>query len=223
MNTEFKFLLASLAILGLAACATTPQQRYASSIKAAQAANRPVVVYQFLASSFSYRLRSYDNWGYQSDVGLGFINASTRPIKSLTFVLAYDDHNHPVLGGNGKPFEDRVVADGPFPPGVSRAVISRINWPGRAPSVSFACPKLTGMNVTYQDGSTMNVPTAQLGEYAVPDLYLDCAYYNIHWAWAPNLPSVADHSAPYTIPWMVTYEPGPNPSPGGASMGRGRG
>ncbi|MGH8362150.1 MAG: hypothetical protein ACRESQ_02230 [Gammaproteobacteria bacterium] len=56
MNGKFKVFLAGPAVLALAACASVPQQYFASSVKAAQAANRPLVVYQFAHTRVAERV-----------------------------------------------------------------------------------------------------------------------------------------------------------------------
>ena len=177
MNGKFKIVLTGLVVALLAACATAPPQRFASSVEAAQSANRPLVIYQFEAGHVAGNWASHLTRKFSTYAGVAFISTAHEPIQKLAFRLAYYQGDHPVLDANGKPIEGTLVAEGPFVPGSHQAVLGRTPiWVTNSLAL-HGCARLTGMDVTYEDGRTLVVSADTLGQYAAPKLNVDCARY----------------------------------------------
>ncbi|HVC37025.1 MAG TPA: hypothetical protein VNF46_01355, partial [Gammaproteobacteria bacterium] len=131
--------------LGLAACASTPSTRFASNVKDAQAANRPLVIYQFATALRYQGLEHYpSNAVYGAYAGLSFINTTQVPIQKVVFDIS-------TVSRDGKPITGELTAVGNFLPGSSYSVVSKA--PLWTASYGNACPSLTGVKVRYQDGS----------------------------------------------------------------------
>lgn len=179
MRRSFKLFLTGFTVVGLAACASTPQQRFASSIQAAQAANRPVVVYQFE----HVRRRVFEPAPFPSAkkfdtyVGMSIINTAEQPIQRVVFNITDYRGGRPVLNGNGEPLNGKLVATGPFVPGSSYGIVSKTPIWSAVGVGNDGCARVTGIEVTYQDGSRVAVPAETVRSYLTPQINVNCASY----------------------------------------------
>ena len=177
MNMKFKIVLTGLATILVAACASAPPQHFASGVEAVQSANRPVFIYQFEAGRVAGNWASHLTRKFSTYAGVAFINTAHAPIQKLAFRLAYYHDDQPVLDANGKPIGGTLVAEGPFVPGSHQAVLGRTPlWVTNNPAL-HGCARLTGMDVTFEDGRTLVVSADALGQYAAPKLNIHCARY----------------------------------------------
>lgn len=177
MRRIFKIFSTGLAVVLLAACASTPQQRFASSVKDAQLANRPLVVYRFEHARVPERtadttVRAHE---FSTYVGVAFINTARQPIQKLILRFADYRDNRPMLISGGKPVEGTLVATGPFAADRSYGFVTKI-WTTAVAS-NDSCPRLTGIEVTYQDGSRVAVPAETVSSYLTPQINVNCANY----------------------------------------------
>lgn len=177
MNGKFKIVLTGLAVLGLAACASTPQQRFASSIQAAQAANWPLVVYQFAHTRVAERVPFRSAEKFDAYVGVGIINSASQPIQKLVFKVADYRGNQPILSPDGRPVTGELTATGSFAPGSSFGVVSKTPIWTKTVASNDNCPRLTGIEVVYKDGSNVEVATQNVSAYLTPQINVNCANY----------------------------------------------
>lgn len=191
MNGNLKLVLMGLAVAALAACASAPQQRFASSVKAAQAANRPLVVYAFGATNpltgYSFKAAKYNKYTYGIYLGIGVINAGLQPIQKLVLKVADYRGHQPILSVDGKLQQAELTWVGPLAPGGSRAMVTPAPvWMIHAVSAyTFpACPRLTGIKILYRDGSTLVVPTQDVEQYLTPQINVNCAVRYIPWQYS---------------------------------------
>ncbi|HKT31228.1 MAG TPA: hypothetical protein VJS89_01890 [Gammaproteobacteria bacterium] len=179
MRRIFTVFSIGLAVALLAACASTPQQRFASSVKAAQAANRPLVVYLFE----HVRRRVFEPVPFPSAkkfdtyVGMGIINTAAQPIQQVVFNITDYRGDHPVLNGSGDPLNGKLVAIGPFVPGRSYGIVSKTPIWSAVSVGNDGCPRVTGIEVTYQNGSRVAVPAETVRSYLTPQINVNCASY----------------------------------------------
>ncbi|MGH8306863.1 MAG: hypothetical protein ACRER0_01170 [Gammaproteobacteria bacterium] len=172
-----KTALIGITVLGLAACASTPTARFASSVEAAKAANRPIVIYQF--ATFN-RFASHGHYPsfpvYGTLAGLSFINTAQVPINKVVFTISSTTQDQ-------KPVTGDLIALGDFTPGSSYSVVSRSPlW--NSTSV-YPCPRLTGITVFYQDGSSVDVKASNTAQYLTSQINIHCAN-NISYTWGLN-------------------------------------
>jgi hypothetical protein len=159
------FLVASLA-----ACASTPQQRFASEVAGAKQADQPLLVYML-----------YTGNNYAGDnnkptilpyVRLGFINTGDQAIARVDFQFEAYRNSRPVWDEQGRPFLATVTATGPVAPGADLDM--------QTPDAVFmtdrliACAQLIGLQVDYTDGSSATVPSNQVKAYQTHQLRVDC-------------------------------------------------
>lgn len=170
--------LAGFAALLLAACATSPSTRFASSVEAAQAANRPLVVYQFEGMRIAERVPFRSVQKFDTYVGVGIINTAQQPIQKLVFKVADYRGNQPMMTLNSEPVEGALTATGPFAPGSSfRFATKAPIWTTTVAS-NDSCPRITGIEVVYQDGSNLEVSPQNVPQYLTPQINVNCANYN---------------------------------------------
>ena len=185
--------------MGLAACASTPSARFASSVKDAQATNRPLVIYQFDTAANYMRFEHYpSNYVYGVYAGLSFINTAQVPIQKVVFDIT-------TVSLDGKPITGDVTAVGDFLPGNSYSVVSKS--PLWTVTHGYACPSLTGIKVLYQDGSTATVTVPEAAPYLTPQINTDCAPSTRAFSYYP-LNSMPPNNR------VVGPGPGSNTSPG---------
>lgn len=173
MHDKFKLALTGLAVLGLAACATAPRQRYASSVKAAQAAGRPLVVYG-LGGTYGLKVVSRKPQEYEPAyyVAIQFINVDPMPLQKLTFTLSASFDYKPVLNADGTPLQIDLSTAGPVAPGAAAAVVASLPLT-EAQSVALggACLQLDGIQVTKFSGQgTREMSASQASAYLTPQM-----------------------------------------------------
>lgn len=200
MDLKPRIVLTCLAVIGLAACASTPQQRYAGRIKAAQTAGRPLVVYG-LSGAFESKPRRGTRVNSTKAISywlkVGFINTAHEPIEKLIFRVGVENlaSNKPVLGANGEPVQARLTAEGPFAPGSSNVVVGgrrAATWPVAAAALlapGNSCMRLDGIDVVYPGGTKVVVRQQEVDAYLIPQMRtgIRCAYFQ----WSRGLPSVS--------------------------------
>lgn len=175
---NIKSILAVVAMLGLAACATAPQQRFARSVEAAQAANRPLVVYRFEGMRVAERVPFRSVQKFDTYVGVGIINTAQQPIQKLVFKVADYRGSQPMMTLNSEPVEGALTAIGPFAPGSSFTFATKAPIWTTTVASNDSCPRITGIEVVYQDGSNLEVSAQNVPQYLAPQINVNCANYN---------------------------------------------
>ncbi len=111
-------------------------------------------------------------------LGVGIINSASQPIQKLVFKVADYRGNQPILSPDGKPVTGELTATGPFEPGSSFGVVSKTLIWTTTVAINDSCPRLTGIEVVYKDGSNVEVAPQNVGEYLTPQVNVNCASYN---------------------------------------------
>lgn len=177
MRRILKTFSVGLAVALLAACASTPQQRFASSVEAAQSAKRPLVVYRFAHTRVAERVPFRSAQKFDAYIGVAVINTAQQPIQKLVFSVADYRGNQPILSPDGKPVTGELIATGPFASGSSFAVVSKTPIWTTTVASNDSCPRLTGIEVEYRDGSRVAVPAEIVRSYLTPQINVNCANY----------------------------------------------
>ena len=169
-----------LAVALLAACASTPQQRFASSVKAAQNANRPVVIYGF--GNWVARNGNIENGIFRSpEFGarhvLAVINTAAQPIQKLAFKIEYYNKDRPALDQDGQPIAWTMIAKGPLSSGSSHVVQGYVPQRIVQDRLASGCPRLVRIEGEFQDGTTFTVTSQQVRQYLTPQINVSCAWH----------------------------------------------
>lgn len=224
MNGKFRIILTGLVVALLAACASTPQQRFASSVKAAQAANRPLVIYGFgtdYTRTGNIENFVFDNHEFGAQQGLAVINTASKPIQKLAFTIEYYHKSRPALDQDGQPIAWTLIADGPLAPGSSRFVVETVPKPIVLDRLASGCPHLVGIQGEYADGSTFEVDSHNASRYLTPQINVNCIYYYGSYppfpginpdTWGPGGPAPA---SPWGPGGSGSTLPGVHPGSGG--------
>jgi hypothetical protein len=154
----------------LAACASTPQQRFSESVNAARQDGQPLLVYML------YTTDSYAGDNTRPTIlpmiRIGFINTGDQPIDKVDFDFEAYRNSRPVWDDQGKPFFNSVTATGPIAPGADVDM--------QTPNAVFvtdrliACAKLTGIQIDFHDGTSTTVPASDVVKYQTRQLRVDC-------------------------------------------------
>jgi hypothetical protein len=186
-------MIIGLVALGLTACASSPAERFASSVKAAKQAGQPLTIYEWkYGPSWIYGNAAIEPGIYAA---LGFINTADQPIKTVEFRIAAYRGKHPMLDTQGNPQVSTLDANGPFEPGSSQMAITsqplwaladdnnraHIYWAfdGRSDSSMPNCFRLAGIQIEYADGTSRNIDAQQAVSYFTPQVNKDCAPHDM--------------------------------------------
>lgn len=169
-------------VLAAAAAAIVPGRAEA---QAGAAAEPPVQISGFLTghTRLYYKNRNrYHALAYQRGVrifnkftAVRFVNNSAQAIQKIIFELAaYDNGYHAIHRQDGKLVVKNMVATGPFAPAVTQVLVNA-NTVWVIPSGSgLGCVRMTGINLTYADGSTATVPESEVNRYFIASLNNSC-------------------------------------------------
>ncbi|MHB8406474.1 MAG: hypothetical protein ACYDCJ_13765 [Gammaproteobacteria bacterium] len=216
-----KTALIGLALLGLAACASTPNERFAGNVTAAVNAQRPLVIYQFLSAPtliYYKNANRYRNLAYANRykifnkfTAVSFINTAQQPIQHVTFQFAaYNDSYQPVMNQNGQPVVKNLTVHGAIAPGADRTLVNaNIVWT-IPPGNGLGCIRLTGIHIVYADGSSVAVAAPEVGQYLAPQISNTCGVPPSHQL--AGVSRVTTGPSPYIAgvypaKWMLMHEP----------------
>ncbi|MGH8371585.1 MAG: hypothetical protein ACRETO_02480 [Gammaproteobacteria bacterium] len=211
-----QLLILGLMTLGLAACASSPTERFAGSVKAAKQAGRPLTIYEWkYGPSWIYNDTAIEPGIY---AGLGFINTADQPIKKVEFTIAAYRGKHPVLNAQGEPLVYTLAAVGPFNPDSSQlAVTSKPLWAladsnnrsrvyrafdGGSDSFMPNCFHVSGIRIEYESGTSTSVTAEQASTYFTPQVNKDCAPHEMINFAARNQP-LSVYQNPPRMPFQV--------------------
>jgi hypothetical protein len=156
-----------LSIAALAACASTPQQRYADDIAAAKKAGAPLLVYYVYVSHTAR---------YEPQTHVDFFNIAAQPIASVDFQMEPYQMGGPVKDSDGKPLFNTVTAQGPYVQESSQEVLFKDPiWTAKT---FIDCARITSMNIHFQDNSVVTLTGGKLSDSIVWGL--GCVPMEVH-------------------------------------------
>ena len=215
---KIRISVAAIIALGFAAGAGVANAQSGSAGVNVAAVRRPIHVFQLLSGPtwVYYKNRNrYHSLAYANHVkifnkftAVSFINTASQPIQRITFELAaYSDSYRPVLGPSGRPVVKHLVAIGLFAPGAKQTLVNaNVVW-SIPPGNGLGCVRLSGMQIAYADGSSVNVAASKVSKYLAPQLSNSCGIPpdsrpGVHRGWVgptPFIPGV------FPAKWMVLH------------------
>lgn len=210
------FLAAAASGLGL--CISLPGPSIAATTRINADVNQPLLVTQLLSGHIHiyyknrnrYRALAYKNryLVFNKFTAVSFVNTGQQPIEKITFRLAaFDNGYSPILNQDGQPVVKNMVASGPFAPDTTHSLVNA-NTVWTIPSGNgLGCIRLSGIAISYADGSTSTVPEAEINHYLPARLSNNCgvpagraAHQPRNFVTGPS-PYIA---GVYPAQWMIT-------------------